>query len=119
MEVEVLEGRIETYKTFTFSRPHFDFTDWHFDAIRARGSSCSLGHVYSQLLFNKRALGFAAILNPGNKLITVQNQKKDSGQGGRAVLPVFRIMGDSEVRVWCDGCYDMVHFGHANSLRQV
>lgn len=23
-----------------------------------------------------------------------------------------------EVRVWCDGCYDMVHFGHANSLRQ-
>ena len=23
------------------------------------------------------------------------------------------------VRVWCDGCYDMVHFGHANSLRQV
>jgi ethanolamine-phosphate cytidylyltransferase len=24
----------------------------------------------------------------------------------------------SDVRVWCDGCYDMVHFGHANSLRQ-
>ncbi|KAF5269991.1 hypothetical protein FQR65_LT05790 [Abscondita terminalis] len=24
----------------------------------------------------------------------------------------------SGVRVWCDGCYDMVHFGHANSLRQ-
>ena len=21
-------------------------------------------------------------------------------------------------KVWCDGCYDMVHFGHANSLRQ-
>ena len=20
--------------------------------------------------------------------------------------------------MWCDGCYDMVHFGHANSLRQ-
>ncbi len=22
------------------------------------------------------------------------------------------------VRAWADGCYDMVHFGHANSLRQ-
>lgn len=33
------------------------------------------------------------------------------------------VSGDSSekkevVRVWCDGCYDMVHFGHANSLRQ-
>jgi len=26
--------------------------------------------------------------------------------------------GSDGVRVWCDGCYDMVHFGHANSLRQ-
>jgi len=24
----------------------------------------------------------------------------------------------SNVRVWCDGCYDMVHFGHANQIRQ-
>ena len=24
----------------------------------------------------------------------------------------------SYVKVWCDGCYDMVHFGHANQLRQ-
>nr|CAD7586107.1 unnamed protein product [Timema genevievae] len=35
------------------------------------------------------------------------NTTKMSGSGDR-----------SEVRVWGDGCYDMVHFGHANSLRQ-
>ncbi|GAB0095888.1 Ethanolamine-phosphate cytidylyltransferase [Sergentomyia squamirostris] len=23
-----------------------------------------------------------------------------------------------KVRVWCDGCFDMVHFGHANALRK-
>ena len=23
-----------------------------------------------------------------------------------------------EIRVWSDGCFDMVHFGHANALRQ-
>ncbi|KAJ3661208.1 hypothetical protein Zmor_005616 [Zophobas morio] len=26
--------------------------------------------------------------------------------------------GAKSTRVWCDGCYDLVHFGHANSLRQ-
>jgi hypothetical protein len=24
-----------------------------------------------------------------------------------------------QVRIWVDGCFDMMHFGHANALRQV
>uniref|UniRef100_A0A1B6CVY4 ethanolamine-phosphate cytidylyltransferase n=3 Tax=Clastoptera arizonana TaxID=38151 RepID=A0A1B6CVY4_9HEMI len=31
---------------------------------------------------------------------------------------MFKNGNKDIVRVWCDGCYDMVHFGHANSLRQ-
>ena len=37
--------------------------------------------------------------------------------GGRMEISPQRLPGQA-VRVWCDGCYDMVHFGHANSLRQ-
>eukprot|EP00040_Diaphanoeca_grandis_P040222 m.261603 g.261603 ORF g.261603 m.261603 type:complete len:399 (-) comp42533_c0_seq1:98-1294(-) len=29
-----------------------------------------------------------------------------------------RFKKKKQVRVWADGCYDMMHFGHANSLRQ-
>ena len=26
---------------------------------------------------------------------------------------------DGQIRIWCDGCFDMMHYGHANALRQV
>ncbi|KAF3844036.1 hypothetical protein F7725_016084 [Dissostichus mawsoni] len=35
--------------------------------------------------------------------------------GGSACSPEKR---KRVVRLWCDGCYDMVHYGHSNQLRQ-
>ncbi|CEF71025.1 Ethanolamine-phosphate cytidylyltransferase [Strongyloides ratti] len=31
---------------------------------------------------------------------------------------LFNKIVTKKGRVWCDGCYDMIHFGHANQLRQ-
>ncbi|XP_022220193.2 ethanolamine-phosphate cytidylyltransferase isoform X2 [Drosophila obscura] len=55
-------------------------------------NGCNSGQSYSQC--------------NGTATATTQQQEKETPTKGK------------DVRVWCDGCYDMVHFGHANSLRQ-
>ena len=32
---------------------------------------------------------------------------------------VLACAGNAPVRVYMDGCFDMMHYGHANALRQV
>ncbi|XP_029307374.1 ethanolamine-phosphate cytidylyltransferase isoform X1 [Cottoperca gobio] len=46
------------------------------------------------------------------------DQQDDAGccePGGSVCSPE---KGTRNVRLWCDGCYDMVHYGHSNQLRQ-
>uniref|UniRef100_A0A4W6CHY4 ethanolamine-phosphate cytidylyltransferase n=1 Tax=Lates calcarifer TaxID=8187 RepID=A0A4W6CHY4_LATCA len=46
------------------------------------------------------------------------NQEDEAGcckPGGSVCSPEKR---KRVVRLWCDGCYDMVHYGHSNQLRQ-
>ncbi|XP_061625874.1 ethanolamine-phosphate cytidylyltransferase isoform X2 [Phyllopteryx taeniolatus] len=48
--------------------------------------------------------------------------KEQLGEGGRsneaAVSGCSPEKRKRVVRLWCDGCYDMVHYGHSNQLRQ-
>ncbi|KAJ0033267.1 hypothetical protein NQD34_000374 [Periophthalmus magnuspinnatus] len=49
---------------------------------------------------------------------TDDDQMRDAGcckPGGAVCSPEKR---KRLVRLWCDGCYDMVHYGHSNQLRQ-
>ncbi len=38
---------------------------------------------------------------------------------GEAALTVHHGAENAPLRVYMDGCFDMMHYGHANALRQV
>jgi glycerol-3-phosphate cytidylyltransferase-like family protein len=37
----------------------------------------------------------------------------------RKIMAETKTEKKKPIRIWVDGCFDMMHFGHANALRQV
>ncbi|KAI3352879.1 hypothetical protein L3Q82_019456 [Scortum barcoo] len=46
------------------------------------------------------------------------DQRDDAGCSKPAASACSPEKRKRVVRLWCDGCYDMVHYGHSNQLRQ-
>ena len=86
----------------------------------AKGSCGTIVLVFVSKLSNKRVFFLSERLWP----ISHDKQHLSSSTASKIIMSLEKN-GDQvpakkrkQVRVWADGCYDMAHFGHANSLRQ-
>jgi len=55
---------------------------------------------------------------PPLKIVTAQELPPMEHRIIRDTTNMIRPDGKPLVRVWCDGCFDLTHWGHANALRQ-
>ena len=93
----------------------------HVKYSKTAKSSCgTIVLVFVSKLSNKRVFFLSERLWP----ISHDKQHLSSSTASKIIMSLEKN-GDQvpakkrkQVRVWADGCYDMAHFGHANSLRQ-